>query len=184
VRRLALLATTTVLSSLVVVPSAQAAVDYFLEIDGVAGESQDAQHANSIDVLSYTWGAAGGGGSGRPQLQDLQIVKSVDVASPVLFERLVQGANIPSMELLGRKTGASSQDFLRYCFQGVRVSSTQQADSRGSAAPTESVSFSYNAVSQQYVPQRPDGSLGASVFAGWDAVNNQLIATYPNPCGA
>lgn len=105
------------------------------------------------------------------------------MASPLLFERLVQGANIPSMELSGRKTGVSSQDFLRYCFQGVRVSSTQQADSRGSAAPTESVSFSYSAVSQQYVPQRPDGSLGASVFAGWDAVNNQLIATYPNPCG-
>lgn len=31
--------------------------------------------------------------------------------------------------------------------------------------------------------QRPNGSLGASVFAGWNAVNNQLIATYPNPCG-
>lgn len=172
-----------VLSIFVVVPSAQAAVDYFLEVDGVPGESQDAQHANSIDVLSYSWGAAGGGGRGRPQLQDLQIVKNVDVASPLLFQRLVQGANIPSMELLGRRTGVSSQDFLRYCFQGVRVSSTQQADSRGSAAPTESVSFSYSAVSQQYAPQRPNGSLGASVFAGWNAVNNQLIATYPNPCG-
>jgi type VI protein secretion system component Hcp len=91
---------------------------------------------------------------------------------------------IPSMELLGRRTGVSAQDFLRYCFQGVRVSSTQQADSRGSAAPTASVSFTYGAVSQQYAQQRPNGSLGASVFAGWNAVNNQLIATYPNPCGS
>lgn len=182
-RRLSLLAATMAVSILAVAPTANAAVDYFLEIDGVPGESQDAQQAGSIDVLSFSWGATNSRGRGRTQLQDLQIVKNVDVASPVLFERLVQGANVASMELLGRKAGGSSQVFLRYCFQGVRVASIQQADSRNSATPTESVSFSYSAVSEQYAPQKANGTLGATVFAGWNAVSNQLISAYPSPCG-
>ncbi len=32
------------------------AVDYFLEIDGVEGESTDAGHKGEIDVLSFSWG--------------------------------------------------------------------------------------------------------------------------------
>ena len=140
--------------------------------------NRDAQHGNSIDVLSY---------SGAPRrrrhwanaAQDLQIGKSWR-GKPAVFELLVKGANIPSMGAGGLRPGVAA-----------RISRTAQAGecsppsrrSRGSAGTHENVSFSYSAVSQQYVPQRADGSLGPTVFAGWDAVNNQLIATYPNPCG-
>ena len=34
-----------------------AAVDYFLKIDGIEGESQDSKHKNEIDVQSWNWGA-------------------------------------------------------------------------------------------------------------------------------
>lgn len=182
-RRLSLLVTITAVTILAVVPPANAAVDYFLEIDGIPGESQDAQQADSVDVLSFSWGATNSRGRGRTQLQDLQILKNVDVASPVLFQRLAQGTQISSMELLGRRAGGSSKPFLHYCFQGVQVASIQQADTRDSATPTESVSFSYNAVSEQYAPQNANGSVGSSVFAGWNAVTNQLIASYPSLCG-
>ncbi len=32
------------------------AVDYFLKIDGIAGESTDDKHKEWIDVLSFSWG--------------------------------------------------------------------------------------------------------------------------------
>jgi type VI secretion system secreted protein Hcp len=32
------------------------AVDMFLKIDGIPGESTDASHRDEIDLLSYTWG--------------------------------------------------------------------------------------------------------------------------------
>jgi type VI protein secretion system component Hcp len=35
---------------------AQMAVDLFLKIDGIQGESTDASHADEIDIFSYTWG--------------------------------------------------------------------------------------------------------------------------------
>ena len=34
------------------------AVDYFLKIDGIEGESQDAKHKGEIEVESFGWGAA------------------------------------------------------------------------------------------------------------------------------
>ena len=49
-----------------------AAVDYFLKIEGVDGESNDSKHKNEIEILSFSWGATntgttahgGGGGAG------------------------------------------------------------------------------------------------------------------------
>ena len=46
------------------------AVDYFLDLDGIPGESQDEKFKDKIQVLSWSWGAsnvssvAGTGGSG------------------------------------------------------------------------------------------------------------------------
>jgi type VI secretion system secreted protein Hcp len=46
-----------------------ALVDYFLKLDGIPGESRDAQHKGEIDLESFSWGeshttAAGGGDGG------------------------------------------------------------------------------------------------------------------------
>jgi type VI secretion system secreted protein Hcp len=165
--------------------TAQAA-DYFLEVDGVPGESQDEAEANSIDVLSWSWGAANTSDKKTPlRLQDFSFTHRVDAASPVLFQRLVQGTNIPSAELIGRKTGGRDQlVFLRWCFQDVKVSSVSQGGNSGSGQnPTENVSLAYGSASQQYTKQKADGSADGTVFAGWNATAGALISTYPDPCG-
>ena len=33
-----------------------AAVDYFLKIDGIQGESRDDRHKDEIDIESFSWG--------------------------------------------------------------------------------------------------------------------------------
>jgi type VI secretion system secreted protein Hcp len=175
-------AVTCVLAAFGVVASAHAATDYFLEINGVQGESQDVKFSKAVDVLSYSWGAAKPG-SGVPQLQDFSISKRIDASSPVLFRRLVTGEHISSMELLGRKTGANPIVYLKYCFEDVTVSSLQQSDSRGSDNPVESVSFRYRAASLNYARQKADGSVSQNIFAGWNVTMGELIATYPAPCG-
>src|SRR4051812_1850421 len=66
---------------------------YFLEIDGIKGESTDAKHPGSMAVDSFSWGAThsagqsgGGGGAGKVKFHDVSITKSVDKASPLLFQ--------------------------------------------------------------------------------------------------
>ena len=34
------------------------AVDMFLKLDGIEGESKDAKHAGEIDIESFAWGMA------------------------------------------------------------------------------------------------------------------------------
>lgn len=36
------------------------AVDMFLKIDGIKGESQDKKHKDEIDLSSWSWGASTG----------------------------------------------------------------------------------------------------------------------------
>ncbi len=37
-------------------PNIMAAVDYFLKIDGIQGESRDDKHKDEIDIESFSWG--------------------------------------------------------------------------------------------------------------------------------
>jgi len=65
------------------------AVDMFIKIDGIKGESADDKHKEEIDVLSWSWGMSqsgsahmgGGAGAGKVNVNDLSFTKYIDVAS-------------------------------------------------------------------------------------------------------
>src|SRR5271155_141355 len=77
------------------------AVDMFLKLDGVNGESKDKVHGKEIDVLSWSWGltnsgsahVGGGAGSGKVNVQDLCVSKYVDSSSPNLMLACCQGTH-------------------------------------------------------------------------------------------
>jgi type VI secretion system secreted protein Hcp len=77
-----------------------AAVDMFIKIDTIDGESTDKTHGKEIDVLSWSWGAsqsgsmAMGGGAGKVSMQDFTFTKSLDKSSPKLFEALATGKHL------------------------------------------------------------------------------------------
>ena len=83
------------------------AVDMFLKVDGIEGESQDEKHAKEIDVLAWSWGmsqsgtmhAGGGGGAGKVAVQDVSVTKYVDASSNGLMSRLSISAIIASTDL-------------------------------------------------------------------------------------
>src|SRR5262249_28264053 len=70
-----------------------AAVDYFLKIDGIPGESHDAKHKDEIQVDSWSFGGrqsgtfaeGGGGGAGKVQMFDVSFSEKVSKASPKLM---------------------------------------------------------------------------------------------------
>lgn len=67
------------------------AVDYFLKIDGIQGESTDAKHEGEISTLSWSWGETqattpgAGGGAAKVSMQDFRFSKAVDKTSPKLM---------------------------------------------------------------------------------------------------
>lgn len=87
--------------------SANAAVDAYLKIDGIQGESTTSkgQWAGWIAVESVSFpaeavrDAASGMASGKRQHQPFVIMKQIDKASPLLVQACASGKHIPAMQV-------------------------------------------------------------------------------------
>ena len=154
-----------------------AAVDYFLKLDAIKGESADAKHKDEIDIESWSWGethASGGGrgggaGAGKVQMQDFHFVMKVNKATPVLMKACATGQHIKSATLTARKAGKDQQEYLTFKFADVLVSSYETGGAGGNEAQAgEHVALSFAKIEVVYKPQKPDGSLGAGERFGYD----------------
>jgi type VI secretion system secreted protein Hcp len=161
-----------------------AAVDYFLQIADVEGESTDDKHKGWIDVDSWSWGesnptpvsAGGGGGSGKVQFQDFHFVSRISKASPKLFLACASGQHLKEAKLVGRKAGKSQQEFLTWTFTDLLVSGYQTGGSEGGdLLPIDQVSLNFAKVKVEYRTQKADGSLDAPISAGWDVKANKKL---------
>jgi type VI secretion system secreted protein Hcp len=143
-----------------------AAVDMFLEIEGVRGESQDDKKKGAIDVLAWSWGASSNTTGRRTQcnIQDLSVTKWVDAASPDLLMGQLDGRVYPSATLTVRKAGGVTRDaaieYIVIEFFDVRVTSVSTGGSGGEDRLTENTSFNFSSATYSYTPQNPDGSAG------------------------
>ena len=155
--------------ALAVPAQASAALDMFLDLDGIQGESLDREFANKIDVLAWSWGASRQGGK-APNFQDFSFTKYIDRSSPALLQKLATGGPIAKGTLSVRKAGETPLVYLRFCFTGLRVSSISTGGSGGEDRLTENVTLNYATIIQKYSLQKADGSAGDSFQFGWDLV--------------
>lgn len=159
------------------------AMDIFMKIGDIKGESQDAKHKDEIDVLSWSWGmsqsgtfhAGGGGGAGKVSVQDLSFTKFVDKASPVLALMCCNGKEYPEALLTVRKAGEKPLEYLKIKMEKVMVTSVSTGGTAGDDRLTENVSLNFAKFSCEYVPQKPDGSGDAAVKMGWDIARNEKV---------
>lgn len=150
------------------------AVDVFLKVGDIKGESTDAKHAGEIEVLSWSWGmsqtggaAPGpGGGAGKVVFNDLSFTHMVDRASPLLMNACATGQHIKDATLVVRKAGRGQQEYLVVKMTEVIVTSVQAAGANDSL--TEHVSMKFARVDVEYRPQKADGSLDAGVRFTYD----------------
>ncbi|KRA53078.1 Hcp family type VI secretion system effector [Devosia sp. Root635] len=157
------------------------AVDMFLKIDPIKGESKDAKYKDLIDVLAFSWGASnsasfasgGGGGTGKVNVQDLSLTKYQDKASPLLFLGCAQGTHYKTAEMVVRKAGDKPLDYLKIKLTDVLISSLSNGGSLGEDRLTENVTLAYGKIEIEYTPQKQDGSGDAVVKAGWSIVENK-----------
>jgi type VI secretion system secreted protein Hcp len=160
-----------------------AAFDYFLKIDGIGGESTDAQHKGEIDLDSWSWGetqphsasSGSGGGAGKVTMSDLSVTAKLSNASPKLFLACAEGSHIKAAWLTARRAAGKASDyFLKWTFSDLLVSSYQAA-AAADEAPIDQVSFNFAKIEVEYKEQRADGSFGAGFKAGWDLKANKKI---------
>ncbi len=154
------------------------AVDVFLKLGDIKGESKDSKHGEQIDVLSWSWGVSqsgsmsygGGGGAGKASFSDLSFMHAFDKASPVIMKACATGEHIKEATLFARKAGKGQQEYLIIKMNDILITSVQPSGS--SEHPMESVSISFGHVDLEYKPQKADGSLDAGVHFIYDLKKN------------
>ena len=156
------------------------AIDMFLKIDGVKGESKDKAHPGEIGVLAWSFGesnsgsagAAGGGGAGKVSVQDLSLTKYVDKSSPSLMLSCCNGKHLPTAKLTLRTAGEHPLEFLTFEMTDVLVSAVSTGGSGGEDQLTENLTLSFAKFKYTYTPQKADGSADVAVSMGWDILRN------------
>ena len=155
--------------------------DIFLRIEGITGESQDANHQGWINMDSFTWGAmqpgnmgvGGGGGAGKVQYRDLTVQASIDKATPAIMRYLSNGKHVSKLEVSVCKAGGSQIEYCRITLEDVLITNvifhgTTQRDLIG-------ISYQFQAakVKNQYWEQSANGGKGAESQSGWNIKENK-----------
>jgi len=136
--------------------AAQAAGDYLIRIDGIAGTSTVVGFEDYIGVESWSLGFV------RNACQDLHFVKQMDAASAPLTGAAMLGTYYPKIVLVARKTGGDGAGFvyLRLTLTNSVFTSFQTGGSTGSSLlPMEQVSAQPSSVKYEAFAQDQFGAI-------------------------
>jgi type VI secretion system secreted protein Hcp len=152
------------------------ALDAFLKITDVSGESKDKAHEDEIDVLGWNWGATnpgsarygGGSGAGKVEFQVLSATKYVDKTSPTLFLALCNGRHFDEAALVVRKAGEKPLEYLKITMTQMKVAQLVTGGSGGKDRVTEDLTLHFAKFKMEYKEQSESGTGGARTMMGWD----------------
>jgi type VI secretion system secreted protein Hcp len=161
------------------------AVDMFMKIDDIKGESLDKTHKAEITVLAWSWGAtqsgsahiSGGGGSGKVNVQDLSFTKYIDSSSTNLIKAVCNGKHFKQALLTVRKAGENPLEYVKIKLLDVLISSISTGGSGGEDRLTENVTLNFGKFEFDYTGQKADGTGEAVVTATYNIqANTESIA--------
>jgi type VI secretion system secreted protein Hcp len=157
------------------------AIDTFMKLDGVAGESRDKTHKGEIEVLSWSWGVSNqgsmhhgsGGGTGKANIQDLSFTKYTDKATPTLTLFSCNGKHIKTALLTVRKASGDTTplEYLKIKLSEIIVTNVSMAGHNDERI-TETVTLNFAKVALDYVPQSATGDPEAAIPMTWDVAAN------------
>jgi type VI secretion system secreted protein Hcp len=156
------------------------AVDMFMKVGQIKGESKDKVHKDEFDVLSWSWGMSNSGsaqqgsgmGAGKVNVQDLTFTKYIDKGSPDLMLDCCNGKHIDKAVLTVRKAGEQPLEYLLITMEDLIITSVTPGGSTGADRITEDVTLNFAKVKVQYKEQTSTGSVGAQPEMGWDIAAN------------
>ena len=156
------------------------AMDMFIKIGELKGESKDKTHKDEIDVLAWSWGmsnsgsaqAGGGAGAGKANVQDLSFTKYIDKSSPDLMLACCNGKHFDSAILTVRKAGETPLEYLIVTLTELIITSVSTGGSGGEDRLTENVTLNFAKVKVDYKEQTATGGVGDKPSMTWDVAQN------------
>jgi len=163
------------------------AIDVYLQMDGIRGESQDDTHKGWIECTSVNWAltqpksatasTAGGHTAERVEFTDIGINKTADLASPLLAQYCAMGKTIPKVRFeFFRADGTGERvKYYEVELENVLIAKCQQGIAGGDVMQ-EHIGLKFSKVKWRYCQQRISGGSGGNTAGGWDLASNRVAA--------
>jgi len=162
------------------------AIDVYLHIDGIKGESMDDKHKDWIECTTVTWGvkqprsatASTGGGhtAERCEHEEVVIDKLADLASPILLQTCSAGKTIPKAKLEFMRADGQG-DRVKYFeieLENVLIGAIKPKVEEG-AIIQEKVGLKFSKIKWKYTQQKVSGGAGGNTSGGWDLATNKIV---------
>jgi type VI secretion system secreted protein Hcp len=142
------------------------AMDMFIKIGDLKGESRDKTYKENIDVLAWSWGMSnsgsahmgGGAGSGKVNVQDISFTKYIDASSNALMDACCTGKHFDEAKLIVRKAGGTPLEYVVITLNEVLITSVSTGGSGGEDRLTENVTLNFAKFKFSYQPQDEKGA--------------------------
>ena len=158
------------------------AVDMFLKLGDIKGESRDQAHRDEIDISEWAWGmsqsgsmhSGTGGGAGKVNIANLSLTKPLDKSSPNLMMACASGKHYPEAKLVVRKAGGTGPvEYLVITLKEVMVASYSTNAEKTGDVLYDRIALNFATVDVSYQPQKADGGKdGGPVKFGWNIRQN------------
>ena len=162
------------------------AIDVYLYIDGIKGESNDDRHKDWIECKSVSWSvdqpksatsSTGGGHTAeRCEHSDIVISKLADLSSPILLQTCAAGKTIPRAKFEFMRADAQGERVKYYEIEieNVLIGAVSPAVEEGDIL-TEDVALKFSKVKWKYTQQKLSGGAGGNTSGGWDLSANRIV---------
>lgn len=161
------------------------AIDVYLQIDGIKGESNDDKHKDWIECLAVNWGvsqprsatASTGGGhtAERCEHQEIALSKLADLSSPILLQTCSSGKTIPKAKLEFMRADGQGEriKYFEIELENVLIGNVHPGVSEGSIIQ-ENVGLKFSKIKWKYTQQKVGGGSGGNTSGGWDLSSNKV----------
>jgi type VI secretion system secreted protein Hcp len=161
------------------------AIDVYLQLDGIKGESADHLHPGWIECQSVHWSitqprsatasTAGGHTAERAELSEVAIHKIADLASPILAQHCAMGRTIPKakIEMMRADGNGEPVKYYEVELENVMVAHVAQGVAGGDGM-TESLGLKFSKVKWKYCQQKIAGGAGGNTAGDWDLATNRV----------
>lgn len=161
------------------------AADYYLQLDGIKGESADSQHQAWIECASVNWSiaqpksatasTAGGHTAERAELSEISISKLVDLASPMLAQVCACGKTIPKAKIEMQRADGNGQPikYFEVELENVLIAHIAPAFN-GADIASEHIGLKFSKVRWKYTQQKIGGGASGNTAGGWDLASNRI----------
>lgn len=160
------------------------AIDAYLQIDGIKGESTDGEHTGWIECQSVhfslkqpksaTASTAGGHTAERVELSEVSLQKLCDVSSPILAQHCAMGKTVPKAVFEFFRADGDGKRVKYYVIEldNVLISHVAPTILPG-VGMMESLGLRFSKISWKYTQQKIAGGAGGNTAGSWNLATNR-----------